>query len=233
MIYGYARVSAAAQDHAHQVAELTAAGCERIFTEKASAAAGRKRPALRQALDALEPGDCLVVTKLDRMARSARDALNVLAAIGDREAGFRSLAEPWADTTTPQGRLVATIFSAFAEFDREMILSRTRDGRQAAKARGVKLGRPNTLNAAQRRFVRERRAASPPATISELQALMGVSRSTIVRACRDAPDAEAPSPVWHAPTCAVHTGGAGKPGRCTCGASPIAQRGARSAISRK
>lgn len=222
MMYGYARVSTAAQDHAHQVEALTAAGCQRIFTEKASAAAGRKRPALRQAVAALEAGDCLVVTKLNRLARSARDALNTLAAVQEKGADFKSLGESWADTTTPVGRLAVTIMSALAEFDREMIVERTTEGRRAAKGRGVKLGRPSTLNARQRAYARANRHT---ASLGELAQLLGVSRSTIVRALKEGEPAEPGAPAWHAPTCAALASGAGAPIRCTCGGIAHGARG--------
>jgi DNA invertase Pin-like site-specific DNA recombinase len=218
MMYGYARVSSKGQDTTNQVDELRAAGCERIFQERASAAAGRKRPALRQALAVLERGDCLVVTRLNRLARSARDALNILSAVNEKGADIRSLREVWADTTTAHGRLVITIMSGLAEFDREMIAERTGEGRASAKARGVRLGRPPVLNAAQRRFILDQRNADPPATIGDLQRILGVSRATIVRASKEpAPEPEPPPPVWHAPTCAVFTSGAGNTVRCTCG----------------
>ena len=98
MIYGYARVSAPGQDHAGQVAELESAGAQRIYSEKASAAAGRKRPALRQAVTGLQGGDVLLVVSLNRFARSALDALATIKAVTDKGAEFRSLREPWADT---------------------------------------------------------------------------------------------------------------------------------------
>ena len=89
----------------------------------------------------------LLVTRLDRLARSTRDLLNVLATIGEREAGFRSLKDTWADTTTPHGRLMLTVLGGLAEFERELIRARTGDGRVRAKARGVKFGRPSALTA--------------------------------------------------------------------------------------
>lgn len=185
-VYGYARVSDPDQDHAAQVEELTAAGCERIYSEKRSAAAGRSRPELRRLIAALEPGDVFVFTRLNRLARSARDALNTVAEVGERGALFRSLREPWADTTTPYGRFLVTVFSGVAELDREMILERTREGRQAARKRGVKMGRRPTLGALQRKFVREQLAAGR-ASINELARVLEVSRSTIVRANRPTP----------------------------------------------
>lgn len=216
-VYGYARVSSVSQDYAAQVAQLTAAGCERIFSEKASAAAGRKRPALHQAVAQLGAGDVLIVVRLNRLARSARDALNTLETVRAKGADFRSLHEAWADTTTPTGRLAVTIMSAFAEFDREAIVERTTEGRRSAKARGVKLGRKNTLTTRQRAFVRDQRALQHPPSISELAGLLGTSKRTIDRAIREGLDPPAAPIGWHAPGCAMHTSGAGNPVRCTCG----------------
>ncbi len=189
MIYGYARVSDPGQDLAGQVAELRAAGCAEVFAEKASGRAGGKRPVLRRVLAALAAGDCLMVTRLNRAARSARDALNLLHEVKARGADFRSIREGWADTTTPIGRLAITVLSGISEFDREMILERTGEGRQAAKARGVRLGRRPTLTARQRAYVRQERQAPAKQSLGELAALLNVSRSTICRAARE-PDAK-------------------------------------------
>jgi DNA invertase Pin-like site-specific DNA recombinase len=108
MIIGYARVSTDGQSLQAQHAALIAAGTERVFAEKVSGAATDRR-ALAKAVAALADGDVLLVTKLDRLARSTRDLLNTLAVIGDRGAGFRSLGDPWADTTTPHGKLMITV----------------------------------------------------------------------------------------------------------------------------
>lgn len=184
MIFGYARVSTVGQDHAGQVAELKAAGADQVFAEAASGAAGRRRPQLVRAIGALGPGDLLLVTALSRLARSTRDALNILAAVAATEAGFKSLREPWADTTTPAGRLMLTVLSGFAEFDREMIVERTSAGRRTAKARGVHMGRPAMLRPDQVAFVVKCRRDVPPMSLGQLQRLLGVSRSTISRAAR-------------------------------------------------
>jgi DNA invertase Pin-like site-specific DNA recombinase len=148
-VYGYARVSTNGQDLGSQEAELMAAGCAKLFKEKVSGAK-TDRAELAKAVRRLEPGDVLVVTRLDRLARSTRDLLNVLATIGERQAGFRSLRDAWADTTTPHGRLMLTVLGGLAEFERELIRARTGEGRNRAKARGVKFGRPNALTAHQR-----------------------------------------------------------------------------------
>lgn len=217
MIYGYARVSRDAQDYTRQIDQLQAAGCARIFSEKRSAAAGRKRPALHQLVDGLAAGDVMIVTALDRFARSSRDALNTLHAVALRGALFKSLAEPWADTTTPIGEVLTAMFLAFAQWERAQILKRTNDGRQAAKARGVKMGRKNVLNPVQRAWVRDQ-VASRAVSIAEVAGLLGVGKSTIDRAVAEGRDPPPPAtPSWHAPSCAVFTSGAGNPIRCTCG----------------
>src|SRR5262249_40765847 len=124
MIVGYARVSTDGQTLDAQQAALKTAGGERRFSEKVSGAQ-TDRKALAKAIDALGAGDVLLVTRLDRLARSTRDLLNVLATISDKGAGFKSLADAWADTTTPHGRLMLTVLGGLAEFERELIKART------------------------------------------------------------------------------------------------------------
>jgi DNA invertase Pin-like site-specific DNA recombinase len=148
-LLGYARVSTNGQDLAAQEAELRAAGAAKVFKEKVSGAK-TERAELSKLMKRLEPGDVLLVTRLDRLARSTRDLLNVLAAVGDRGAGFKSLKDAWADTTTPHGRLMLTILGGLAEFERELIRARTGEGRKRAMDRGVKFGRPRKLTPFQR-----------------------------------------------------------------------------------
>jgi DNA invertase Pin-like site-specific DNA recombinase len=131
--FGYARVSTRDQDLASQVAALQAAGCGNIFKEKASGAK-TDRPELAKAIRRLEAGDLLVVTRLDRLARSTRDLLNILDAVAKAGASFKSLADAWADTTTPHGKLLLTVLGGLAEFERELIRARTDDGRKAVAA---------------------------------------------------------------------------------------------------
>jgi DNA invertase Pin-like site-specific DNA recombinase len=140
MIYGYARVSTDGQSVTAQVAALKAAGADKVFREVASGAK-TDRAQLHRLLKGLDEGDVLLVTRLDRLARSTRDLLNTLAAITGKKAGSRSLADAWADTTTAHGRLMLTILAGLAEFERELIRARTGEGRARAKARGVKMGR--------------------------------------------------------------------------------------------
>ena len=177
-IYGYARVSTGGQTLASQDAQLTAAGCAKIFSEKVSGAK-TDRAELGKVLKRLEPGDVLVVTRLDRLARSTRDLLNILDAVGKAGAGFKSLADAWADTTTAHGRLMLTILGGLAEFERELILARTSDGRSRAKARGVRFGRPAVLDAHQRAEAIQRLAEG--ATQADLARSYGVSQATISR----------------------------------------------------
>src|ERR1700723_2095387 len=158
MKYGYARVSTDGQSVEAQVRQLTRAGCKKVFRETASGAK-TDRSQLRRALDQLDAGDVLVVTRLDRLARSTRDLLNTLATITDRKAGFRSLGDAWADTTTAHGRLMLTVLGGLAEFERELIRVRTGEGRERAKARGVVLGRKPKLTPHQRREAIARREA--------------------------------------------------------------------------
>jgi DNA invertase Pin-like site-specific DNA recombinase len=185
MIYGYARVSTNGQDLAAQEAELSAAGCSKVFKEKVSGAK-TDRAELAKLLHKIESGDVLVVTRLDRLARSTRDLLNVIAGLTERGAGFKSLKDSWADTTSPHGRLMLTVLGGLAEFERELIRARTGEGRKRAKANGVKFGRPSALTANQRREAMQRLGSGEAqadvartfnvsqATISRLSAASGV-----------------------------------------------------------
>src|SRR6476660_1406747 len=175
---GYARVSTNGQDLAAQEAELTAAGCAKVFKEKVSGAK-TDRAELAKAIRRLEPGDVLIVTRLDRLARSTRDLLNVLATVAEREAGFRSLKDTWADTTTPHGRLMLTVLGGLAEFERELIRARTGEGRARAKARGVKFGRPAALTPDQRQEVLQRLVNGE--SLSDIARSYNVHPSTISR----------------------------------------------------
>src|SRR5215475_7389580 len=175
---GYARVSTNGQDLGSQEAELLAAGCAKVFREKVSGAK-TDRAELTKAIRRLGPGDILLVTRLDRLARSTRDLLNVLATIGEREAAFRSLNDAWADTTTPHGRLMLTVLGGLAEFERELILARTSDGRTRAKDRGVRFGRPAALTAHQRAEALQRLANGE--VQADLARSYGVSQATISR----------------------------------------------------
>ena len=179
MIFGYARVSTDGQSVDAQVRQLRVSGAVRIFREVASGAQ-TDRPKLRKAIAQLEADDVLLVVRLDRLARSTRDLLNTLAAITEKKAGFRSLNDAWADTTTPHGRLMLTVLGGLAEFERELIRSRTGEGRERARARGVHIGRKPKLTVHQRREAIRRRDVLGE-TLADIARSYNVSRSTISR----------------------------------------------------
>jgi DNA invertase Pin-like site-specific DNA recombinase len=178
-IIGYARVSTDGQSLRSQTEALHGAGCARIFAEKISGAYA-DRPQLAKAIAALAERDTLVVCKLDRLARSTRDLLNTLDTIGKIGASFKSLNDPWADTTSAHGRLMLTVLGGLAEFERHLILSRTAEGRSRAQASGVRFGRKPTLTPYQRVEALRRRAEGE--TLTEIARSMNVSHMTIARA---------------------------------------------------
>jgi DNA invertase Pin-like site-specific DNA recombinase len=178
MKYGYARVSTDGQSIDAQVRQLRAAGARQVFREVASGAK-TDRAQLRRVLAQLDAGDVLIVTRLDRLARSTRDLLNTLATIAGQGAGFRSLGDAWADTTTPHGRLMLTVLGGLAEFERELIRARTSEGRARAVANGVKLGRKPKLTAHQKREAIKRRDAGD--ATRDIARSYNVSHSTISR----------------------------------------------------
>jgi len=153
MKLGYARVSTEDQHLDLQRTRLKEGGCGKLFEEKISGAA-RQRPALERLLQDLRADDILVVTRLDRLARSTAELLRIAEIIAEKNAGLQSLEEPWADTTTPAGRMVLTVFAGVAEFERALIRHRTDEGRQAAKRRGVSFGRPQKLRPDQKTLAR-------------------------------------------------------------------------------
>jgi DNA invertase Pin-like site-specific DNA recombinase len=184
MIYGYARVSTGGQSEAAQVRQLRAAGAGKVFREVASGAK-TDRPQLRRLLAGIGSGDVVMVTRLDRLARSTRDLLNTLAAITAKEAGFRSLADTWADTTTSHGRLMLTVLGGLAEFERDLIRARTAESRSRAKAQRKQMEQPPRLTTPeQRKEARQRRAQG--ATLEELASSYNVGEATIRRATRAA-----------------------------------------------
>jgi DNA invertase Pin-like site-specific DNA recombinase len=178
MIKGYARVSTDGQTLEAQQSALREAGATQLFAEKTSGAI-TERKALTKLVASLSPGDTVVVTKLDRLARSTRDLLNTLAAIAEAGASFKSLGDQWADTTTPHGRLMLTVLGGLAEFERHLILSRTAEGRVRAKARGVRFGRKPKLTKHQQAEALARKCNGEPLTA--IAKSYNVSHMTICR----------------------------------------------------
>jgi DNA invertase Pin-like site-specific DNA recombinase len=176
--FGYARVSTDGQTLDAQIAQLEAAGTSKVFAEKVSGAK-RERAQLNKLLSSVSEGDVVLVTRLDRLARSTRDLLNILGTIADKKAAFRSLGDAWADTTTAHGRLMLTVLAGLAEFERELIRARTGEGRERAKARGVKLGRAFKLTPHQREEAVARLDAGE--TTVAIARSFNVSHSTISR----------------------------------------------------
>jgi DNA invertase Pin-like site-specific DNA recombinase len=177
-VYGYARVSTDGQTLASQEAELTAAGCIKIFAEKVSGAR-TDRAELGKLLKRIDRDDMLIVTRLDRLARSTRDLLNILHQLSAKGAKFKSLADPWCDTASPYGELLVTVLAGFATFERHLILARTKDGRKRAKDRGVKFGRPRKLNHDQRQEALSRLANGD--SLVDVARTYGVDPTTIGR----------------------------------------------------
>ena len=178
MKIGYGRVSTRDQTLDTQLARLADAGCELFFEEKISGAA-KKRPQLEAMLGQLRKDDVVVITKLDRLARSTAELLRIAEALNEKSAGLQSLDEPWADTTTPAGKMIMTVFGGIAEFERSLILSRTQEGREAAQARGVAFGRPPKLRDDQKELARD--LVKSGKSISAVARTFNVHPATIYR----------------------------------------------------
>ena len=176
--FGYARVSTIGQNLESQLSALNDAGAVKIFAEKESGVK-TDRKELERAIATLDKGDTLLVTRLDRLARSTLDLLNILEQISKREAGFRSLADAWCDTTTPHGKLMITILSGLAEFEKSLILARCNEGRERAKANGVKLGRKQKLTTHQIQEALKRKVNGE--TLTQIAKSYNCSHSTISR----------------------------------------------------
>jgi DNA invertase Pin-like site-specific DNA recombinase len=138
---GYARVSTKDQHLDIQLQELKRAGCKQIYQEKVSGV-GRSRPEFQKMIEHLRKDDVLIIWRLDRLARSTKMLLEIIEQLQEKGASFKSLTEPWADTTSATGRLVMTFFAGLAEFERDLLRDRTDAGRKAALERGVAFGRP-------------------------------------------------------------------------------------------
>ena len=175
---GYARVSTYGQTLDAQLEQLKAAGCVKVYREKATGAKIERRE-LQRMLRAMAPGDVVTVTRIDRLARSTFDLFSIVKGIADAGGQFRSLAEPWADSSTSTGRLMLAVLGGLADVERDLIRTRTAEGRSRATARGQHMGRPPALTAQQAAEARQRRQDG--ATLKELADSYNVSKATISR----------------------------------------------------
>jgi DNA invertase Pin-like site-specific DNA recombinase len=178
VLRGYARVSTDAQSLEGQLEALKAAGCQRVYSEKGSGADSERR-ALARLMKEAAAGDTVVVTRLDRLARSTRDLLNTLDRLSKVGVGFKSLRETAVDTTSPQGRLVVSILASISEFERELIKARMSEGRKRARANGVKFGPKHKLSSYQRQEALSRLATGQSQSV--VARTYGVDRATISR----------------------------------------------------
>ena len=176
MKIGYARVSTNDQNLNRQLDQLFEYGCERIFQEKITGFQ-KERPELERMIDILRNGDMVIVSELTRLSRSVKDLFEIVETIHSRRADIKSLKEPWLDTTTPQGRLIFTVFAGLSQFERDLAQLRTREGLEAARARGRKGGRPKkdskTIELALKLY------DSQTCTIAEITRTTGVSKATL------------------------------------------------------
>ena len=184
MKIGYARVSTKDQNLSLQKDALQKEGCELIFKEKASGAKS-DRPELRRMIDQLRKGDIVIIWKLDRLGRSLRDLVNLVTEIQDKEAGLKSLNDS-IDTTTPQGKLTFHIFASLAEFERDIISTRTRAGLESARARGRKGGRPKGLSneARNKTIIAKSLYDKRDMSVTEICQYLNISRSTFYKYIR-------------------------------------------------
>jgi len=178
MKIGYARVSTTEQNLDLQLTALKEAGCRRIYQEKISGVK-LNRPELQRLIDQLRPDDIVIVWKLDRLGRSTQNLLELADQIKNAEASFCSLSEPWADTTSPSGKMIMTVFAGIAEFELDLIYERTEAGRIAAKKRGVRFGRPVKMNEEQMSLAK--RLLQENKSVSEIAKTFNVHKATIYR----------------------------------------------------
>jgi DNA invertase Pin-like site-specific DNA recombinase len=177
-IIGYARVSTRGQSLESQIDALVAAGAIKVFQEHASGAT-QARPKWQECLRHLQPGNVLAVTDLTRLGRSTADLAAIVTTLAERGVGFRSLAEPWLDTTTAHGKLIFDMFASLAEYERSRLSERTRAGLEAAKARGRIGGRPTVVTALKREAIHRYRKEGR--TIVDIASLLTLSKSTVIR----------------------------------------------------
>jgi DNA invertase Pin-like site-specific DNA recombinase len=179
-IVGYARVSSSSQNLAIQEEQLSHAGCEKIFAEKVTGTSRDDRRALADCLDWVREGDTLVVTRLDRLARSGRDLHDIIAHLSAKRVGFRCLQQGAVDTTTSMGKLILGILGAVAEFETDIRKERQREGIERAKAAGVYQGRRSTIDPAQVRALRDEGLGA-----TRIAQKLGIARASVYRALKD------------------------------------------------
>jgi DNA invertase Pin-like site-specific DNA recombinase len=177
-LIGYARVSTYGQTLDAQLEQLHAEGCAKVYREKVTGTRADRRELLKLQKE-VAAGDVVIVTRIDRLARSTFDLFAIVRGIIDAGAQFRSLAEPWADTTTSTGRLMIAVLGGIADVECDIIRTRTAEGRSRAVARGQHMGRPSALTAQQQAEARQRRAEG--ATLKELAKSYNVGIATIAR----------------------------------------------------
>lgn len=178
MNLGYARVSTLDQNLDRQIDQLKEQKCERIFKEKITGTK-RDRPELEKLLEQLRPGDTIIVAELSRLSRSVKDLFQIVDTIQQKGSNLKSLKEPWADTTTPQGKLMFTIFAGISQFDRDLTSQRTKEGIASARARGRKGGRPPTPQ--KKIELALKMYDSKEYSISEINEATGVSKTSLYR----------------------------------------------------
>ena len=176
MKIGYARVSTNEQNLDRQYDQLIAHGCERIFMEKITGSK-KERPELERMIDILRNGDTVLITELTRLSRSVKDLFEIVEIIRSKHADIKSLKEPWLDTTTPQGKLLFTIFAGISQFDRDIIRQRTLEGLSSARARGRKGGRPKAPS--QKMELALKMYDSKDYSISEIEHASGISNTSV------------------------------------------------------
>lgn len=183
MKIGYARVSTKDQNLDIQLHALKKAGCRRIYQEKVSGV-GRNRPEFQKMIEHLREDDVLIIWRLDRLARSTKMLLEIIEQLKEKGVSFRSIEEPWADTTSATGRMLMTFFSGLAEFERDLIRDRTSAGRTAALERGVKFGRPMKMTDEQLKLARK--LLRQGKSIHYVASTFGVHFTTLYRYLREA-----------------------------------------------
>ena len=178
MKFGYARCSTLDQNLDWQIDALMNEGCDRIFQEKFTGTR-KDRPELLRMLDMLREGDTVIICELTRLSRSVKDLFDLVERVEKAGANIKSLKEPWLDTTTPQGRLLFTIFSGVSQFERELIRERTMEGLASARARGRMGGRPGKDQKVveQALTLYDSRAYS----VDEISKTTGISRATLYK----------------------------------------------------